>query len=65
MKRKKPELKGCPFCGAQPQFRHMKEFFYAGSRWYCACVNERCKCQPGSVFRTKLLAIKTWNKRVT
>lgn len=59
----KTEVRGCPFCGAEPTI----EFWHGGppSKRMIHCENEKCHVNPQTTGRTLDHAVENWNYRAT
>ncbi len=57
----KPELKGCPFCGASPEI----EYWHGGdpNKRMIRCWNEDCHVSPSVTGEDEKTAIWKWEQR--
>ena len=56
------KIKGCPFCGSQPEIHHLLEGT-PYEAYFIRCTNKKCECDIRHPYPSALEVINAWNAR--
>ena len=59
------ELKSCPFCGSNADYRERRQSYSHNSFWDVRCLDDSCYLSDGAGWHwdTKHEALEIWNER--